>query len=674
MKFTKEDLKLEEAIKKEWIITNGIGGYSSSTIIGANTRRYHGLLIAPLKPPAKRYLCLSKVDECIEMENKQIPLYTNICKNYISEGYKNQTSFEKLYVPNFCYNVLGINIEKTICMQYGKNTVCVYYKIKNIDKDIKLKIAPIINFRDFHSMTTNKTLNINQEVINQKVKIQIEENLQNPFYMNCTNSNYIEHKNDIFRNMFYIEEEKRGFYPEENHIVPGRYEIQIKPNEQKEITFVFSLEDGIENINAQDLIQKEKNRLDKIINETEIIKQKDKKNKKEIEQDENIKTFIIATDNFLVYRPEFKLHTIIAGYPWFLDWGRDSLISFEGLLLKTKRFKLAQEILLTFKHDIKQGLVPNGYSEEESRPLYNSADASLLLFEQINKYLKYTNDYEFIKKEFYNVLVDIIENYSKGIDLDNNNIYLDTDGLIVSGLPSTQNTWMDAKYNGIPATPRNGKAVEINSMWYNSLKTLEKLSIEFKQEQKAQECEKKANKCKQSFKLKFYNEKKKCLYDVIGDSKIRPNQLFSIGLTYPVIDANSKIAQEIFETCTEKLKNKYGLKTLAKGEENYIDIYEGNSFKRDMSYHQGITWPWLLGIYIDSLKNINKSQKTVKSKKQYEEQYEKLIKQIQTTFAKEIKQNGCIGSISELYDSKAPYLPKGAIAQAWSVAEIFRIN
>lgn len=673
MKFTKEKLNLEEAINKEWLITNGIGGFSSSSVIGANTRRYHGLLIAPLKSPAKRYLCLSKVDESIQIEDKEIPLYTNICKNYISEGYKNQTSFEKLYVPTFSYDVQGINIKKTICMEYGKNTVCVQYKIKNIDKDIKLKIAPIVNFRDFHSMTSNETLIAKQEITNQKVKIEINGNKENPLYMNCDQGNYIKHENDNFNNMFYIEEEKRGFYPEENHLVPGRYEIEIKKNKQKEITFVFSLEEDIGNINAEELIQKEIKRLDKIIDETQMIEQKNKKTKKEIEQDENIKTFIIATDNFLVYRPEFKLHTIIAGYPWFLDWGRDSLIAFEGLLLKTKRFKLAQEVLLTFKHDIKQGLVPNGYSEEDNIPLYNSVDASLLLFEQINKYLKYTNDYKFIKKEFYNVLVDIIENYLKGIDLDDNNIYLDTDGLIVSGSPNTQNTWMDAKYNGIPATPRNGKAVEINSMWYNALKTLEKLSIEFKEEKKAQEYGKQANKCKRNFKLKFYNEKKKCLYDVVGDSKIRPNQLFSISLTYPVIDTNSKIAQEIFETCTKKLKNKYGLKTLAKGEENYIDIYEGNSFKRDMSYHQGITWPWLLGIYADSLKNIKENQKTVKSKKQYEEQYEKLIKEIQTTFAKEIKQNGCIGSISELYDSKTPYLPKGAIAQGWSVAEVFRL-
>ena len=662
MKFTKEKLELQEGLKREWLITNGIGGFCSSTIIGANTRRYHGLLIAPLKPPAQRNLILSKLDESITINNKEIPLYTNVCKNYISQGYKFQTSFEKEYVPTFEYQVGDINVKKTICMEYGKNTVCVFYEIQNKNEEIKLKLAPIVNFRDFHSMSTNKKINLKQEEIkDNKIKISIENN---SFYINCSEGKYIKHENDNFNNMFYIEEEKRGFYPEENHSVSGIYEIEIKPNENKKITFVCSLEENIDKVDGEKLIKKEVKRLEKVIKETNLV------NKKE---DKLLKEFIIATDNFIVYRPEFKLHTIIAGYPWFLDWGRDSLISFEGLLLKTKRYNLAKEVLLTFKHDIKQGLVPNGYSEADNTPLYNSVDASLLLFEQIAKYLKYTEDFEFVKKEFYEVLKNIVENYEKGIDLDNNNIYLDNDGLIVSGTSTTQNTWMDAKYEGIAATPRNGKAVEINALWYNALKILEELSLKFEEEKLAKEYLKKANKCKRNFKAKFYNEKRKCLYDVVGDSKIRPNQLFSTALTYPVIEPNTKIAKEMLNTTTKKLKNKYGLKTLAKGEKNYIDIYEGNSFKRDMSYHQGITWPWLLGIYNDTFKKIKENEKAIKNKKQYEEDYEKFIKELKNTATKMMEDEGCIGSVSELYDSKRPQLSKGAIAQAWSVAEIFRI-
>ena len=663
MKFTKEKLELQEGLKREWLITNGIGGFSSSTIIGANTRRYHGLLIAPLKPPAQRSLILSKLDESITINNKEIPLYTNVCKNYITQGYKYQICFEKEYIPTFEYKVENINIKKSICMEYGKNIVCVFYEIKNSNEEIKLKLAPIVNFRDFHSMSTNKKFSLKQENVKKnKIKISIENN---SFYINCSEGKYTKYEDDTFNNMFYIEEEKRGFYPEENHSVSGIYEIEIKPNENKKITFVCSLEENIDKIDGEKIIEKEISRLDKIIKDTKLINKN--------EENKLLKEFIIATDNFIVYRPEFKLHTIIAGYPWFLDWGRDSLISFEGLLLKTNRYELAKEILLTFKHDIKQGLVPNGYSEADNTPLYNSVDSSLLLFEQIAKYIKYTGDIEFVKKEFYEVLKDIVVNYEKGIDLDNNNIYLDNDGLIVSGTPTTQNTWMDAKYEGIAATPRNGKTVEINALWYNALKILEELSEKFKEKSLAQEYLKKANKCQRNFKAQFYNEKRKCLYDVVGDSKIRPNQLFSVALTYPVIEPNTKIAKEMLYTTTKKLKNKYGLKTLAKGEENYIDIYEGNGFKRDMSYHQGITWPWLLGIYNDTFRKIKESEKTIRNKKQYKEDYEKFIKELKSVVKKMIEDEGCIGSISELYDSKRPQLPKGAIAQAWSVAEIFRI-
>ena len=662
MKFTKNKLSIEEGLQKEWIITNGIGGFSFSTIIGANTRKYHGLLIAPLTPPARRYLILSKLDESIEIDNKKYNFYTNICKNYISDGYKYLESFEKEYVPKFTYNVEGVKIEKSICMEYGRNTVCILYKIKNIDKKSKLILAPIVNFRDFHCMNTNHEFDIKQKVEKRKVKVILDKNSNTPIYMNASEGNYIEHMKDSFKNMFYIEEEKRGFFPEEDHAVTGRYEIEIMPNEQKEITFVCSLEENIEEINAKKVINNEIERLNKIIKNSELPAENDL-----------IKDFIIATDNFIVYRPSFALHTIIAGYPWFLDWGRDTLIAFEGLLLVTRRFDIAKEVLLTFKRDIKYGLVPNGYSGFDNRPLYNSVDSSLLLFEQIKKYINYTNDYEFVEKNFYETLKNIIESYKNGIDVDDNNIYLDKDYLLVSGTEKTQNTWMDAKYGDFAVTPRNGKAVEINSMWYNALKILEELSIKFENEEVSKYYSQLADKCKKSFKKQFYCKEKETLYDVIGDSKIRPNQLFALSLSYPVIEPNTKIAKTIFETVTKKLLKKNGLKTLAKGEKNYVEIYEGDSFKRDMSYHQGITWPWLLGIYYDAFKKILQAEKVKSKQKELSDRYNKFIENIEKTFKKSLYQEGAIGSISELYDSKMPYLPKGAVAQAWSVAEVFRI-
>ena len=562
-------------------------------------------------------------------------------------------------------------------MEYGKNTICVLYKIDNKEnKKVKLNITPVMNFRDFHTMTTNHNFEVKQTIRDKKVKVELDNNANTPIYMYLSDGKYIEHYNDTFYNMHYIEEEKRGFFPEENLTVPGTYEIQIQEESQKEVEFVCSLEENIEEINVKKVINKEIIRINELLYKTEILDKKqdiEKISKQELEKRNLLRDFIIAIDNFIVYRPSFALHTIIAGYPWFLDWGRDSLIAFEGLLLCTKQYDIAKDILLTLTRDIKFGLVPNGYSGYDNRPLYNSVDSSLLLFEAVYKYLQYTGDYKFIENKIFDKLISIIENYSKGIDLDDNNIYLDKDGLISSGTENTQNTWMDAKYGNHAFTPRNGKAVEVNSLWYNSLKIMEELSTKFGKKVNCAKYKKMAEECKKSFEEKFYNKRKKCLYDALGDTKTRPNQLFATSLSFPVLDPNGDIANEMLETVNKKLLNKYGLKTLAKGEKGYIDVYEGDAFKRDSSYHQGITWPWLLGLYYNTIKNRIKFEKSKTKKKELEKEKVSFQESVRKTFVKEFYERGTIGTIAEIYDSKMPYLPKGAMAQGWSVAEIFRI-
>ena len=669
MRFTKESLNLENGLNKEWVITNGIGGYASSTIIGANTRRYHGLLMAPIIPPAKRMLILSKIDESIEIDGKKYDLFTNIGKCFIKHGYEYQVSFVKEFMPVYTYQVEDVEIKKVICMQYQKNTVAIYYKIKNENHNTKIILTPIMNYRDSHGMNKDHIYDLKEKYNRGKLEVSIDNG--KPIYMQVSESEYIEHHNDTFFNMFYIEEEKRGFEAEENHVIPGRFEVNVEKNEEKIISVICSLEENIEELDARAIITNEVVRQNQEIIRAQLIDKKENKTEQEEKRDQVIKQLLIAVDNFIIKRPLFNTYSIIAGYPWFLDWMRDTLISFEGLLLVTKKYDIAKEVLRTCVRDIKYGLVPNAYSEEDDRPLYNSVDASLLLFEQVKKYLNYTSDYDFIMEEIYPKLESIIQNYSIGIDIDNNNIYLDTDGLIVSGTESTQNTWMDVKFNGIPATPRNGKPVEINAMWYNALKIMNELSKRKPEENKKMNYDKMALKCKKSFIEKFYNKKRKCLYDVLGDKKIRPNQLFALSLSYPVLDVNSEEAKTMFDTVTKKLLNPYGLKTLAKGEENYIEVYEGDNFKRDFSYHQGITWTWLLGLYYDCLKRFATESK--KDKTIYKKQLNEFIKQVTETFSKELNERGCIGSIAEIFDSKKPYEPKGAVAQAWSVAEIFRI-
>ena len=673
MKYENESLSLENGLDKEWIITNGIGGYSSSTIIGANTRKYHGLLVAPLMPPGNRQLILSKVDEALEIEEKTYNLYTNVCKNNISDGYKYLKKFEKEYIPIFTFQVQDTTIKKFICLEHGKNTVGIYYYIKNGEKASKLTLAPIVNFRGFHTTNTSENIDIKQEIENNKVKIIIDNNSQYPIYTYISEGRYIKHNYDIFRNMYYIEEEKRGQGALENHVVPGVYEIDIEPEEEKYITFVCSLEQNIEEINAKDLINKEIVRLSTLIYNTDLLDEKKKESK-----DENyinlVKNFVIATDNFVVYRPSFALYTLIAGYPWFLDWGRDTLISFEGVLLKTRRFSEAKEVLLTCIRDVKYGLVPNGYSGYDSRPLYNSVDASLLLFEEVKKFLKYTNEYEWIRENIYPTLVKIMNAYQTRIDIDGNNIFMDEDSLISSGTENIQNTWMDAKIGDFVVTPRNGKAVEVNSLWYNALKIMEELTILLRGKAEAKRYGELAKKCKKSFNEKFYNKRRKSLYDVLGDTKIRPNQLFALSLSYPVIDVNSDIAKEILDTVEKKLLTPYGLRTLAKGEPGYREKYEGDMIKRDMSYHQGVIWPWLLGLYYDTLRNMYKAEKNKQEKKKLETKILEFKAKTKETFVKEMNTGKSVGSICELYDTdNKKYRPQGTIAQAWSVGEIFRI-
>ena len=664
-----ENFEFEKALKQDWIVTNGLGGYSSSTILGINTRKYHGLLVAPLNPPENRHLILSKVDESFESGGKEYPIYSNIGKDYISKGYQYLKAFEKEYIPIFTYEVDGAIIKKYICMEYGKNTVCVLYNIKNNEKRTKFKIAPIVNFRDFHTTTPNAEFELKQEIKDTKVKLII--NNQMPVYMKLSEGKYVEHINDTFRNMYYLEEEKRGQAAEENLSVPGVFEVKLRANEEKFVTFICSLEENIDELDGKELINKEIIRITSNLYDSYLL---DPKKEYSDKYKTLMRDYIIASDNFVAYRPAFALYTIIAGYPWFLDWGRDALIAFEGITLIPRRFQVAKEVMLTFVRDIRYGLVPNGYSEYDGRPLYNSADASLLLFEQVRKYLEYTHDYEFLKNQLYDTLKRIIEEYINGIDLDGNNIHLDNeDGLLSSGTPQIQNTWMDAKIGNIVVTPRNGKAIEINALWYNALKIMESFANLYKEKELSKKYAELAKKCKESFIKKFYNKKRKCFDDLVGDNSIRPNQLFAIGLHYPVVEPNSVEAKTAFETVTKKLLTPYGLKTLAKGEKCYREIYEGDQIKRDMSYHQGITWPWLLGIYSDSFLNIISAEKNKTKKKELEEQYSKFAQNVEDTFYNEMYNRSTVGSISELYDSAKPYEAKGTFAQAWSVAEVFRI-
>lgn len=620
MKITKD--KFEDYIKNEWLLTNGIGGFSSSTICNCNTRKYHGLLVAALGKFGERFLCLSKLNESVIVRNTEYSLSTNECHNYIEKGYEHQRSFEKQYLPFWEYEVKSIKIEKEIAMKYGENKIAIKYKIKTGKDEAVLKLQPLVNFRNFHE--TKNCFELLQDVKETSVNVHLNSHGNN-LHMIISEGTYEEYKRIYYRNMYYRVEENRGLDAYESHYMPGEFNIIIPKDSEKIIEFIASVDESdryLNKANASDIIRGEKIRIEKICKVANA-------------KDDIQKELVIAADNFIIEKNNNK--TIIAGYPWFGDWGRDTFIALEGLTLKTNRFKDAKEIIYSFKNFIKDGLVPNLISEDGGSS-YNSVDASLWYIDAIYKYYKYTMDKDFAK-EMYPSIIEIINAYKNGTLYD---IKMDSDGLIKAGNSKTQLTWMDAKVGDTIPTPRFGKAVEINALWYNSLKIAEILSNIIGEEFD----DTLSLKVEKSFE-KFYTEEG--LLDTLepNSAQIRPNQVIAIGIEFSPI--NKEKAREILRLIEKKLYTNKGLKTLYSDDEEYRPYYFGGVYERDLSYHQGTVWPFLLMFYNNALIKYDK----------------KINKNIDIT---EMLSEACIGNVSEIYDAEEPRLPKGAFAQAWSIA------
>lgn len=617
MIITKEEFEFYK--QHEWLITNGIGGFASSTLCGLNTRKYHGYLIAAVGETRERKLILSKINEAIQIGDHFYTLSTNECPNYREEGYVWQESFEKELLPTFSYQVQDVQVKKKLALVHGENTVCVKYEIKTGKDKIRFSLTPLFNHRNFHEI--NLFPYFSQAYSEDAVRIDLGDHLK--CYMTCEGE-YIEYENTFYENMYYEEENKRGLEDKENHYIPGRYEINIPAHTERTIFFYVSLDQKRKNESLGNLLRQEEVRLEKICKIANA--------KSNVE-----KTLAIAADQFIIEKQGGK--TIIAGYPWFSDWGRDTFIALEGLTLKTNRFTDAKSILLQFSKYIQNGLVPNVISENGGES-YNSVDSSLWYIEAVYQYMRYTKDKELLEN-VYPKLQEIIECYQKGTG---ENIYMDQDGLIVAGNEKTQLTWMDAKIGDIVPTPRNGKAVEINALWYNALKIMEYfsdvLSLNFDKTL--------SEKVKQSFE-KFYAEEG--LLDTIEPSRneIRPNQILAIGLSYPVVTGDK--AREILDLVTRKLWTSKGLKTLSSDDPKYVGTYEGDVYHRDMAYHQGTVWPWLYGPYRKAYENCKREKWRIEN-------------------VEELLTDDCIGSIAEIYDADEPRKAKGAFAQAWSVASV----
>lgn len=641
IKFDKSTVQnFDEAIKYEWLETNGLGGWASSTIIGANTRRYHGLLVAASNPPVGRLVLVSKLDETLVIHGHRYELGCNIFPEIVSpEGYKYLHHFEKNLFPVFEYHAGGVEIRKTIVALHGENTTLVLYEVLQAISSFTLELQPFIAARDHHRLTHEN------DAVGHTIKFSADTLRVHPYYgqeifMVVPNSTF-EAWPEWYHNFQYPVEKYRGMDYQEDLFTYGVFKTILNLGDK--LGIIISTNNPVEK-DAFALFEQEKERRNKLFERLPL-------------QDEFAKTLCLAADQFIVKRDE-QSKSIIAGYHWFTDWGRDTMIALPGLTLVTGRFDDANKILQTFTSHISNGMLPNRFPDGGEETEYNTADATLWFFIAICKYIKYTGDHQFAIQHLLPSLREIIRWHYEGT---RHNIHVDDDGLLYAGEPGIQLTWMDAKVGEWVITPRMGKAVEINALWYNALRIYASLLRKSGDKKEAKIYEIGAKKVKTNFINKFWNEELGYLYDVIDgdttDSSLRPNQLLALSLPFPLITGSK--ARSILKIISQKLYTPFGLRSLSPDDPAYRSHYGGDQLSRDSAYHQGTVWAWLLGPFISALVNVYRETGREKS--------EKIIENIKP----HLVQAG-LGTISEIFDGEPPHSPRGCIAQAWSVGEILR--
>lgn len=645
IQFTHDTLNdLDEATSREWLETNGLGGFSSSTIIGLNTRRYHGLLTAATKPPVGRIVMLSKLEETLIIDGRRYELSANQYPGTIHpQGFQYQTGFRLDPFPVFIYEVAGLRLEKSVFMVQGQNSVVVHYELPagTTMKDIKFEIRPLIAFRDYHSTThENSALQPHVEMGEGMTTVAPYAGL--PALHFAHDAGALDADGFWYRNFEYVIEKERGLDFSEDLFSPFSMTFHLDGSSAGRI---------IASTERHDIARADEYR------DAEIARRRAIKTRMPAEHNELVRSLAAAADQFIVARERCK--TVIAGYHWFSDWGRDTMIALPGLTLATGHEEVAKSILSEFALHVDQGMLPNRFPDTGETPEYNTVDGTLWFLEAVRSLLQYTNDYEFVRTKLYDVLKDIISWHLRGTRY---NIHVDENGLLVSGEPGVQLTWMDAKVNDWVVTPRHGKPVEIQALWYNALRVMEQLASKFGDVESKSQYAELAGRAKTSFNEQFWNEEANCLYDVVDgdarDGSIRPNQVFAVSLFHSMI--SQERAESILSVVERELLAPRGLRTLSPGDSHYVGQYAGSPLSRDGSYHQGTVWPWLMGAYITAC---------VKTRG----------KIIGREFAAKWLRNfgdhlheACLGQVSEIFDGDAPQKARGCVAQAWSVAELLR--
>ena len=646
-------------LSREWLITNGLGGFASGTLLGPATRRYHGLFVPNLDDPKGRYVMISRLDEEIIAgdERAQLGGAEHLDERPVAPTHRCLKSFRIDHLmPTWRFEIAGRTIEKTIVMPHGQNTVCVQYRLLHGDA-VRLHIRPYVAFRRQDTvLQRHEEYPFTLSIAGRRHEIRMHDSpLVLRFGIHPDESVFVAHciEDD---NVLLRDERDRGYDHSENQYSPGYFAADL--NAEAPVSFIATMH-GWEmlGIDGQDAIEAERQRVERMLSIAPVAA-----------RNGFPAHLVMAADQFLIL-PGSRLEetvlagaagsevrTVIAGYHWFGDWGRDTMISLEGLTLCTGRYREAGSILRTFAHYVRDGLLPNLFPEGEREALYHTVDATFWFFHAIDRYRHIVGDDD-ILSALWPTLESIIDHHVRGTHF---GICVDpADGLIRAGAPGYQLTWMDAKVGELVVTPRRGKPVEIQALWHNALCLMAEWARELNRD--VGDYARRAAQVKQSFNARYWNPASGHLYDVIDgedgsdDPSCRPNQLFSISLPHPVLDPAHWPA--VMETVRTKLLTPYGLRTLSPESADYKRNYEGDLRARDAAYHQGTVWPWLIGHFIDAWIRVHGNDPRAR--------------ELLGAFPGHLRDAG-VGSISEIFDAQEPYVPRGCIAQAWSVAEVLR--
>ena len=648
---------LQMAETQEWLVTNGIGGFASGTVANMLTRRYHGLLMAALQPPLGRTLLLAKLDETAEYDGIQADnghyysLFVNRWANGGSvtepDGHHHLNRFHlEGTTPVWTYACADSLLEKRVWMQRGANTTYIQYRLTRASGPMTLQANAFVDYRDYHNTTIINEWQPEIVPVERGLRLRMFNDAV-PFYL-LSDRAAITPQYDWYEGFLLSQEEYRGQNDvEEDHIYAAQLTVVLEPGET--MTVVATTE-----VNAS--LNGKEAYAEKLAYEEELLQMA--KNSGLSPHSAPLKQLLLAADQFIVKRPTPKDpdgHSIIAGYHWFSDWGRDTMIALPGLTLCTARHDVAASILRTYAQYVDQGMLPNRFPDEGEVPEYNTVDATLWYFEAIRQYFTTSGDKSLLR-ELFPVLDSIIDWHQRGTRY---NIHLDkNDGLIYAGEDGVQLTWMDAKVDDWVVTPRIGKPVEINALWYNGLRIMADFARQLDKDGAAYETL--ADKAQEGF-ARFWNQELGYCADVLdtphgeNDLSLRPNQLFAVSLPYSPLDTGQQRA--IVDICARTLLTAHGLRTLSPEDANYIGEYGGDQLKRDGAYHQGTVWGWLIGPFVSAHLKVYQNPEEARS--------------YLTSLLQHLAAHG-VGSISEIFDGDPPFTPRGCIAQAWSIAEVLR--